>query len=203
MKRRRFNPDVCAICGVPFPPPRPPGEPSYADYVPGDCYSYRPGCGCWTCSRCGRQGKRKARRCECGPFRPALSANDGELRRSKGGPPAEEFWIEDCAGACTVEDCGEPADPETGLCEYHEAVARKRRTNMAMAKHQPPPKRIPRCRKCGAKKWAYSNSPGVWLFECPNGCQFCGRCRRFIDYRDKCEHGMPEPRKADDLGPVM
>lgn len=132
-----------------------------------------------------------------------MSANDGELRRSKGGPPAEEFWIEDCAGACTVEDCGEPADPETGLCEYHEAVARKRRTNMAMAKHQPPPKRIPRCRKCGAKKWAYSNSPGVWLFECPNGCQFCGRCRRFIDYRDKCEHGMPEPRKADDLGPVM
>jgi len=105
--------------------------------------------------------------------------------------------------ACLIEDCGYPADPETDLCAFHAEMARICRTNMEMAKHQPPPKRIPRCRRCKAKMAACSFRPGYWMFDCPNGCQYCVRCRKYIDYRDKCPHGIPKPLEPESPETVM
>ena len=102
--------------------------------------------------------------------------------------------------SCQIDGCPLPADPETALCAFHADMVRIARTNMEMAKHQPPPKRIPRCRRCKAKMEAYSYRPGSWLFDCPNGCRYCKRCRKYIDYRDKCPHGVPrrlEPEQPE------
>jgi|SRR5579883_884806 len=96
---------------------------------------------------------------------------------------------------CKIGDCPLPADPETELCGFHAEMVRICRTNMVMAKHQPPPKRIPNCRRCKAKMEAFSYRVGYWMFSCPNGCQYCADCRKYIDYRDKCPHGIPELRK--------
>jgi hypothetical protein len=93
---------------------------------------------------------------------------------------------------CTIGKCQLPADPETELCKFHAELVKIARTNMEMAKHQPPPKRIPKCRRCGAKMEAHSYRPGYWMFDCPNGCRFCAKCRRYIDYRTKCPHGVPK-----------
>jgi len=101
---------------------------------------------------------------------------------------------------CKMPGCRLPADLETGWCGFHADLIRLARTNMAMAAHQPPPKRIPRCRRCKAKMFPYSVRPGRWLFECPNGCEFCGRCRKYIDYRTRCPHGIPEPRREGEQG---
>jgi hypothetical protein len=98
---------------------------------------------------------------------------------------------------CKMSGCEFPADPETGWCGFHAGLIQLARTNMAMAAHQPPPKRIPRCRRCKAKMFPYSFRPGHWLFECPNGCEYCGDCRKYIDYRTRCPHGIPRPETED------
>lgn len=74
---------------------------------------------------------------------------------------------------------------------------------MEMAKHQPPPKRIPRCRRCNAKMLAESWRVGYWTFTCPNVCEYCARCRKYIDYLMKCPHGIPTPQELDKPEYVM
>jgi len=99
--------------------------------------------------------------------------------------------------SCRIGDCPLPSDPETDLCEFHADLVRICRTNMEMAKHQSPPKRIPKCRRCTAKMVAQSWRPGKWEFYCPNGCEYCYWCRRYIHFSDKCRHGVPTERAAE------
>lgn len=105
--------------------------------------------------------------------------------------------------SCRFDGCNFPEDPETGVCGFHADLIRIMRTNIEMAKHQPRPKRIPKCRRCGAKMLAFSFRVGCWNFNCPNGCEYCGECRRYIDYRTKCPHGIPKKREPEEPEYVM
>jgi hypothetical protein len=93
---------------------------------------------------------------------------------------------------CKIPDCPHDADIETELCEFHASLVALCRTNMELAKGQPPPKRTGRCYRCRAKLGAVSERVGFWMFYCPNGCEYCEDCRKFIDYRTRCQHGVPE-----------